>query len=140
MKKLSRIRFFDFQSHNRKSKACPEPSRRIQNRKLAGLSAIAFLLVVSGAVVQAQQPQKIRRIGVLSLTSAATIPDRLNAFRQGLRELGYVDGKNIDIEYRYGDGKMDRVPLLAAELVRLNVEVILTGGSAATRPAKEATA
>src|SRR5262245_30313052 len=132
MKKLSRIRFFDFQSHNRKSK--------IQNRKLAGLSAIAFLLVVSGAVVQAQQSQKIRRIGVLSVTSAATIPDRLNAFRQGLRELGYVDGKNIDIEYRYGDGKLDRVPLLAAELVRLNVEVILTGGSAATRPAKEATA
>jgi len=64
---------------------------------------------------------------------------RTEAFRQGLRELGYVEGKNIFIEWRYADGKLDRLPSLAAELVRFKVDVIVTGGSSATRPAKEAT-
>jgi putative ABC transport system substrate-binding protein len=98
------------------------------------------MLLALCSAAEAQQRQKIPRIGVLSVTSPATIPARLDAFRQGLRELGYVEGKNIVIEYRYADGKLDRVPPLAAEMVRLNVDVILTGGSAATRPAKEATA
>jgi len=104
------------------------------------LLALCSLLLAPCSAVQAQQPQKIPRIGVLSVTSPATITARLDAFRQGLRELGYVEGKNIVLEYRYADGNLDRVPALAAEMVRLNVEVILTGGSAATRPAKEATA
>ena len=108
--------------------------------KWLGLSVIAFALVLVGPVAQAQQAQKLRRIGVLGATSPATIASRLEAFRQGLRDLGYVEGKNIVIEYRYADGKLDRVRALAAEMVRLKVEVILTGGSAATRPAKEATA
>ena len=64
---------------------------------------------------------------------------RTEAFRQGLRELGYVEGKNIFIKWRYADGKLDRLPLFAAELVRFKVDVIVTGGSSATRPAKEAT-
>ena len=64
---------------------------------------------------------------------------RAEAFRQGLRELGYVEGENIIIEYRYAEGKFDRLPALAAELVRLKVDIIVTGGPAATRPAKEAT-
>jgi putative tryptophan/tyrosine transport system substrate-binding protein len=88
----------------------------------------------------AEQPQKTHRIGVLGATSPATIAARLDAFRQGLRELGYIEGKNIVVEYSYADGKLNRVPALAAEMVRLKVEVIVTGGSAATRPAKEATA
>jgi putative ABC transport system substrate-binding protein len=70
-----------------------------------------------------------------SLTAA-----RIEAFRQGLRELGYVEGKNIVIEYRYAEGKLDRYAALAAELVRLNVDMIVTGGPGATRLAKEATA
>jgi putative ABC transport system substrate-binding protein len=64
---------------------------------------------------------------------------RTEAFRQGLRELGYVEGKNIVIEYRYAEEKLDRLPALAAELVRLKVDVIVSGGPGATRPAKEAT-
>jgi putative ABC transport system substrate-binding protein len=65
--------------------------------------------------------------------------DRIEAFRQGLRELGYVEGKNIVIEWRYAEGKLDRLLALVAELVRLKVNVIVTGGPGATRPAKEAT-
>jgi putative ABC transport system substrate-binding protein len=64
---------------------------------------------------------------------------RIEAFRQGLRELGYIEGKNIIIEWRSADGKSERVPALAAELVRLKVDVIVSAGPAATRPAKEAT-
>jgi putative ABC transport system substrate-binding protein len=107
--------------------------------KIATLILCALLLALC-SLAEAQQTQKIPRIGVLSVTSPATIPARLDAFRQGLSELGYVEGKNIVIEYRYADGNLDRVPALAAEMVRLNVDVILTGGSAATRPAKGTTA
>jgi len=102
--------------------------------------ALGVLILAVCIDAGAQQPQKIHRIGVFGATSPATIAARLDAFRQGLRELGYAEGKNIVIEYRYADGKLDRVSSLAAEMVRLNVEVILTGGSAATRPAREATA
>jgi putative ABC transport system substrate-binding protein len=111
----------------------------VVRRNIFGFALCALLFALCASAV-AQQPQKLRRIGVLSATSPATIASRLDAFRQGLRELGYVGGKNIVIEYRYADGKLDRVAELAAEMVRLKVEVILTGGSAATRPAKEATA
>ena len=71
--------------------------------------------------------------------SPSTDSARIEAFRQGLRELGYVEGKNIVIEWRYAEGKPDRLPALAAELVRLKVDVIVTGGPVATRAAKEAT-
>jgi len=94
---------------------------------------------MSGAVAQAQQPTKVPRIGFLSSSSPSTNAARTEAFRQGLRELGYVEGKNIVIEYRSAEGKLDRLPALAAELVRLKVDIILTGGPASIRPAKEAT-
>ena len=92
-----------------------------------------------GAVAQAQQPTKIPRIGFLSATSLSTMSARIEALRQGLRELGYVEGKNIVIEWRSAEGKADLLPALAAELVRLKVDVIVTGGPPATRAAKEAT-
>jgi len=99
---------------------------------------IITLAVVSGTA-HAQQPTKIPRIGFLGSPSPSANAARNEAFRQGLRELGYVEGKNIIVEWRFAEGKLDRVPALAAELVRLNVNVIVTGGSGSTRPANEAT-
>ena len=87
----------------------------------------------------AQQPKKIARIGYLSVLSSASDAARLEAFRQGLRELGYVEGQNLAIEPRYAEGKLDRLPDLVGELVRLNVDVIVAGGSTAIRAAKNAT-
>jgi len=97
----------------------------------------ALLLTVS--IAEAQQAKKSARIGFLSGTSPSTATGRLNAFRQGLGELGYVEGKNIIIEYRWSEGKRERLPDLAAELVRLKVDIIVTGGPQTTRPAKQAT-
>src|SRR5712691_12282116 len=131
MKKLFRIRFFGSQSGNRKSK--------IENGKWAGLIAIVCALTVCGAVVQAQQTTKVTPIGYLSFPSLSANAARIEAFRQGLRELSYVEGKNIVIEWRSADGKPDRLPALAAELVRLKVAVIVASGGAPTRRAKEAT-
>ncbi len=81
-----------------------------------------------GVVAEAQQPARIPRIGILIPFSASVISARVEAFRQRLRELGYVEGKNIFIEYRYAEGKPERLPDLAAELVRLKVDVIVATG------------
>ena len=89
--------------------------------------------------VWAQQLKKVPRIGWLTVSSLSDVPARIEAFRQGLLEIGYIEGKNIVIEWRGGEGKPDRMPAIAAELVRLRVDVIVTGGPGATRPAKEAT-
>ena len=87
----------------------------------------------------AQQAAKIPRIGYLTGASLSGQLARTEAFRQGLHELGYVEGNNIVIEWRYAEGKFDRLPALAAELVRLKVNIIVTGGSNITSAAKEAT-
>jgi putative tryptophan/tyrosine transport system substrate-binding protein len=100
------------------------------------LTALLFALCLRA---EAQQPTKVPRIGFLSGVSSSVISARIEAFRQGLRELGYVEEKNIVIEWRSAEGKLDRVPALAAELVRLKVDLIVTAGPASTRPAKEAT-
>jgi putative ABC transport system substrate-binding protein len=97
------------------------------------------MLLALNFPAQAQQPKKIPRIGYLSGASLSAAAARTEAFRQGLRERGYVEGKNIVFEYRYAEGKLDRLPALAAELVRLKVDVILSGGPQSTRAAKEAT-
>jgi ABC-type uncharacterized transport system substrate-binding protein len=103
---------------------------------ILALCAMFFALCVP---VWAQQPKKVPRIGWLTVSSLSDVPARIEAFRQGLREIGYIEGKNIVIEWRGGEGKPDRMPAIAAELVRLKVDVIVTGGPGATRPAKEAT-
>jgi putative ABC transport system substrate-binding protein len=87
----------------------------------------------------AQQPTKIPRIGYLAASSLSTNAARIEAFRQGLREIGYVEGKNIVIELRSAEGKPDRLPALAAELVRLKVDVIVSAAPTVTRAIKEAT-
>ena len=99
------------------------------------LSAMLFALCHP---VEAQQPARIHRIGILSPVSGSVFSARVEAFRQRLRELGYVEGKNILIEYRYAEGKGERLPDLAAELVRLKVDIIVTLGPSATLAAKKA--
>ena len=131
MKKLFRIQFFGSQSDNLKSE--------IQNRKWVGIFVIVVALAVCGARAHAQQPAKIPRIGLLNTNVSEAFTARTEGFRQGLRELGYIEGKNILIEYRYADGKADRLPGLVAELVRLKVDIIVTAVSSATRAAKDAT-
>jgi len=96
-----------------------------------------FLFTISP--VQAQEPTKTPSIGYLTGASLSGQLPRTDAFRRGLREFGYVEGSNIVIEYRYAEGSLDRLPTLAAELVRLNVDVIVTVGSGSTRAAKAAT-
>src|SRR5262245_58461307 len=121
------IRLLCFRSDNLKpvvsnvgpSKACPGPRFGIQNRKWLGIAALVITFAVSGVEAMAQQPAKIPRIGFLSANSRAAMSARAETFQQGLRELGYTEGKNIFIEYQYADRNIERVPGLAAELVRL---------------------
>ena len=107
-------------------------------KKVNWIALCAMLLALS-VPAQAQQPKKVPRIGFLFNTPPSANAARIEAFRQGLRELGYVEGKNIVIEWRRAEGKADRLTGLAAELVRLKVDIIVSAGSAVTRPAKEAT-
>ena len=100
---------------------------------------LATVLLTTAPPAEAQQPTKIPRIGFLG-DSASTNPARNEAFRQGLRDLGYVEGKNIVIEWRFWEGKQDRQRALAAELARLKVDVIVAVGSGDIRAAKEASA
>src|SRR5439155_15166799 len=99
--------------------------------------ALGTMLFAFSPAAEAQQPKKVSRIGFLSAVSPSSISLRTEAFRQGLRELGYVEGKNIVIESRYAEGKFDRLPDLAAELVRLKVDVIVSGGQTPPRASKE---
>jgi len=107
-------------------------------RKIFALTLCAMLLALSSSV-EAQQSKRVPRIGILVGGSASSDSARIESLRRGLRELGYIEGKNIAIEYRYADGKPDRLSALAAELVALKVDLIVTAGPAATRAAKEAT-
>jgi putative ABC transport system substrate-binding protein len=99
---------------------------------------VTTALLTFSVRTEAQQPKRIPMIGYLAASSTATV--NINALRQGLRELGYVEGKTITIEYRFAEGKLDRLHDLVAELVRLKVDVIVTGGGTSTRAAKDATA
>jgi len=104
------------------------------------LSAVATFILASFHLAQAQQAKKIPRIGYLSGRGDPSTPDPLvEAFRQGLRDLGYIEGKNILVEYRYAEGKLDRIPSLVAELVQLKVDVLVSATPGAIRAAKQAT-
>src|SRR5687768_16912373 len=99
----------------------------IQNRKLVGILALVVAFVASGAVAQAQQPGKVR-IGYLDGSTASGSAVLVDVFRQELSKLGWTEGKNIAIEYRFAEQKNDRLPELAADLVRLKVELIMVSG------------
>src|SRR5262245_58067543 len=109
-------------------------------KKAAVPILVAVIMLTVAVVTEAQQPTKVPRIGYLSPTDAATDSPRAEGIRLALRELGYIEGQNIAIEYRYGDGRRGRAPELAAELVRLKVDIIVVAtGDQWIRAAKNAT-
>src|SRR2546426_10896431 len=120
--------------------------RRLLDRRLGGpvIERRSFMAVMAGGVLaaplaaEAQTAGKVYRVGILS-TASPRSASIYQAFEQRLRELGYVEGQNLAIEFRYAEGKVDRLPGLAAELVRLNVNVIVAATDPATRAAKGAT-
>jgi putative tryptophan/tyrosine transport system substrate-binding protein len=108
-------------------------------RKIIGLALGAVLLALC-SFAQAQQAGKVPQIGYLIPSGDPSTPrPPVEAFRQGLRELGYIEGKNILVDYRYGEGKQDRIPRLAAELVQLKVDVLVVTSLPAIRAAMQAT-
>src|SRR2546422_815437 len=109
-----------------------------------GMKTIVKLLVimsmfVESALAEAQQTGKVYRIGYLSPVTLSSDSTDIEAFRQGLRDLGYVEGKNVLIEYRFAEGKPDRLPDLVTELLRLKVDVIFARGTSGVQAAKKAT-
>jgi ABC-type uncharacterized transport system substrate-binding protein len=116
------------------------PKSKIQNQKWVGIFVIVLTFVFGGVEARAQQPKKVPRIGYLSAVDPARESTRSEGIRVALRKLGYIERQNIAIEYRYAEGKLDRLPELAAELVRLKVDIIIvTGGSIPVQAAKNAT-
>jgi putative tryptophan/tyrosine transport system substrate-binding protein len=109
------------------------------NSKKFVCSVLAVIFVALSFPVGAQQRGKVPRIGFLAAPSPSFFSTRINAFREGLYELRHVEGKNISIEYRYARGKLDRLPALAAELVSLKVDVIVTSSASGAFAAKNAT-
>ena len=101
-----------------------------------GLSTMLFAF---SSLAEAQQTKKVPRIGYLTTSFASEVTSRVDSLQQGLRELGYLEGKNINIEYRYAEGKSERLPALANELIELKVELIVTHGFPPARAAKQAT-
>ena len=107
-------------------------------RKITGL-ALCAVLVGSCIFAEAQQPGKMPKIGFLIVPSKTFFADRIESFRQGLQNVGYVEGKNILIDYRYAEGNLDRLPELAKELVGINVDIIVTTSNQGALAAKNAT-
>jgi putative ABC transport system substrate-binding protein len=109
----------------------------MKTRRIFLVRGLAMLALPFAA--RAQPAAKIPRVGFMAASNRSAVSARVEAFREGLRELGYVDGKNIALEFRFAEGKPDRVPMVAAELVRSKIDVIVTGGALDTRAAREAT-
>ena len=123
---------------SRQQNAVSRTTERMSTHVLVFLFLLATVLlpIVS---LQAQQPTKVPRVAYLTAAPLSAVAHRTEAFRQGLRELGYVEGKTILIDWRSADGKIDRLPTVAAELVHLKVDIIVSAGGAVTRPLQEAT-
>jgi putative tryptophan/tyrosine transport system substrate-binding protein len=117
---------------------CASAMKPISDLRLL-ISGLCAMLLALGIPVQAQQPNQTARIGILQSGSSSSSMSRMAVFREGLRELGYVEGKNINIDYRYAEGKTDQFEVLAAELVRLKPDVLVTSGSPGIRALMKAT-
>src|SRR4249920_1239243 len=113
---------------------------KIQNLKSAVIFVVVLIFAMCGAVAQAQQPAKVPRVGLLLQGTSTSLMTRLEGFQQGLRERGYVEGKNVALEQRFDDDDEKRLPALAADLVRLRVDVIVAAATPAVKVAKQATA
>src|ERR1700694_2369396 len=119
--------------------------RRLCSGRICMLGRREFILLVTGAAIagsrraQAQAARKVYRIGVIETASSALNGADLHAFRQGMQDLGYFEGRDFVIEFRAADGRAERYPDLANELVRLNVDLIMTRGTPAALAAKNAT-
>ena len=114
--------------------------KKVEAKKAVPSILVAVVLFALGITAEAQQPKKVPRIGYLSSSDPATESTRAEAIRLALRKLGYIEGQNIAIEYRYAEGKRDQGPQLASELVRLKVDIIVVaGGGPVIRAAKNAT-
>jgi len=108
--------------------------------RLIGLAVVLTVgLALAPLAAETQPPGKVPRIGVLVVATRSFLSTRIETFRQGLRELGYIEGKNVLIEYRYAEGKLDLLPALASELVQLKVDVIVTASPPGVQAAKNAT-
>ena len=114
--------------------------RRFSDLRATGLHVIIIVLtLISPHAVEAQTMDRVYRLGFLGQTSAPDLARQTAALRQGLRDRGYEEGRNLLVEYRWAERKLDRLPVLATELVRVGVDIIVTHGSAGSRAAKEAT-
>ena len=109
------------------------------NRRDTVLALVALAAAVGSRVSLAQQPGKVWRVGFLSIGAASLSSPNTNAFLQGMRELGYVEGRNLVVEWRFADGKFERLPGLAADLVQLKVDIIVASGSTSIGAAQKAT-
>ncbi len=135
---MKRCRWKSFFENPKPMVSNVEPSaiqKRPRRPKWLGLSVIACVLVVVGAEAPAQQPKKIPRIGYV----VSTVADQNDAFRQALQDLGYINGENIQFEYRYIEGQQDRVPNLVAELMEVKIDVLVVSTLSSLRAAKQAT-
>ncbi len=107
--------------------------------KLTRIALVALGVLAAPLAVEAQQAANVVRVGVLWPGGASPLAIRMEAFRQGLRDQGFVEGRNVEFDLRYADGQSERLPKLAAELVRLDVNVITSYGGLATRRVQQAT-
>ena len=123
---------------NRKFKSVPADEKQHRRPKWLGLVTLVFTFVLCKAVADAQ-PAKVWKVGVLVSTTQVLDAVRADALRHGLRDHGYEEGKNLTLEYRYADGKLERLPQLARELVEMKVDVIVVGGTSVAVAAKNAT-
>ena len=132
--------FFALSLSCNRSRTGAKPRRSILNLRPAGVIAVALAFALFAAVTSAQQPKKVPLMGYLSTLQPTSESARAEGIRLALRELGYIEEQNIAIEYRYAEGRLDRVPELAAELVHLKVDIIVAaGGDSPIQAAKNVT-